>query len=273
VRCLVRAGTDDSRLRNLGVEVVSGDLTDPPSLARACDGVDTVILTATAIARRLAGPSPSIREVDEDGGLALVAAAESAGVQRFVHLSFPGVDSAIGTPLERAKLAVERRLRSGAMRGVVVRADAFQEIHLGPLARFDIAHGKVSVIGRGDSKRRWIATEDVAALVAAVAVEPDPPSVLEVGGPEAISKNDLITLAEGVTGRHIKRQHMPRFVARVAIRLLNGRKDALASAFGAGLLQDLVEASWDDLPLRERGIGPTSASDFVTAAAQQTATA
>jgi uncharacterized protein YbjT (DUF2867 family) len=272
VRCLVRAGTDDSRLPEMGAEVVQGDLTDPPSLARACAEVDTVILTATAIARRFAGPTPSIHEVDEVGGIALVAAAESAGVQRFVHMSFPGVDAAIGTPLERAKLAVEHRLQSTSMRSVIVRADAFQEIHLGPLARFDIANGKVSVIGRGDSKRRWIATEDVAALVAALAVEPDPPAMLEVGGPEAIGKNDLITLAESATGRRFKRQHMPRPVARLAIRLLRGRKDALASAFGAGLLQDLVEASWDDTPLRERGIVPTSASDFVRAAAEASAT-
>jgi uncharacterized protein YbjT (DUF2867 family) len=224
------------------------------------------------MARRLTGSSPSIYEVDEVGGIALVAAAESSGVQRFVHMSFPGVDAAIGTPLERAKLAVEQRLQSSSLRKVIVRADAFQEIQLAPLARFDIANGKVSVIGRGDSKRRWIATEDVAALVAVVALEPDPPAVLEVGGPEAVSKNDLVTLAEGVTGRRIKRQHMPRPVARLAIRLLNARKDALASAFGAGLLQDLVEASWDDTPLRERGISATSASDFVTAAAQASVT-
>jgi uncharacterized protein YbjT (DUF2867 family) len=272
VRSMVRTSTDDSRLREMGAEVVPGDLTDPPSLAGACAGAGTVILTATAIARRFAGSSPSIHEVDEVGGIALVAAAESAGVQRFVYVSFVGVDAAIGTPLEHAKLAVEDRLRSSSMRSVIVRADAFQEIHLGQLARFDIINGKVSVIGRGNSKRRWIATEDVAALVAAVAVEQDPPAVLEVGGPEAISKNDLITLAEGVTGRRFKRQHMPRPVARLAIRLLSGRKDALASAFGAGLLQDLVEASWDDTPLRERGIVPTSASDFVKAEAEASTT-
>ena len=104
VRCLVRPTSDVSVLQDLEVEVAPGDLTEPESLAAACQGVTTVVATATMIARRLAGAArPTIREADEEGMASLVTAAESAGVQRFVNLSFPGVEKAIGTPLERAK--------------------------------------------------------------------------------------------------------------------------------------------------------------------------
>ncbi len=263
VRCLVRVGSDDAGLREVGATVVRGDLTDPPSLAAACEGVDTVIATAAAIARILAGArTPTIRETDEIGMLALVDAAESAGVQKFVYISFP-VEDAIDAPMDRAKLAVEKRLGTSSMRTVIVRADAFQDIHLAPIGRFDMAAGKVSVIGHGNSPRRWIATDDVAALMAAVAVEPDPPAMLTVGGPEAMTKNEAIALAEQLTHRKMKVQRMPRPVARLAIRLLARRHDALATAFAAGLHQDTVEATWDDTPLRERGITPRSASDFL----------
>ncbi|MEV0289490.1 NAD(P)H-binding protein [Kribbella sp. NPDC050820] len=264
VRCLVRAGSDGARLEELGAKVVRGDLTDPRSLVEACQGVETVIATATVINRRLAGlPSPSIRDADELGMASLVHAAESAGVERFVYMSFPGVESALGTPLENAKLATEKRLERSSLRRVVVRADAFHEIHLAPPARFDLAAGKVSVIGKGDSKQRWISTDDVAALVAALAVEPDPPAVVTVGGPEALSKNEVIAIAEELTHRKLKVQRMPRGVARLAIRMLNKRKDGLASAFGAGLLQDLRAADWDDEPLRQRGIMPRSTTDYL----------
>ncbi|HET7069723.1 MAG TPA: NmrA family NAD(P)-binding protein [Nocardioides sp.] len=263
VRCLVRVGSDDAGLREVGATVVRGDLTDPPSLAAACEGVDTVIATAAAIARILAGArTPTIRETDEIGMLALVDAAESAGVQKFVYISFP-VEDAIDAPMDRAKLAVEKRLGTSSMRTVIVRSDAFQDIHLAPIGRFDVAAGKVSVIGHGNSPRRWIATDDVAALMAAVAVEPDPPAMLTVGGPEAMTKNEAIALAEQLTHRKMKVQRMPRPVARLAIRLLARRHDALATAFAAGLHQDTVEATWDDTPLRERGITPRSASDFL----------
>ena len=49
-----------------------------------------------------------------------------------------------GTPLELAKIRTEERLAATSMRSVVVRPDAFQEIHLGPLGRFDVAKGKAS---------------------------------------------------------------------------------------------------------------------------------
>ena len=271
VRCLVRADSDDAGLREVGASVVGGDLTDPPSLRAACEGVDTVIATAAAIARILAGArTPTIRQTDEIGMLALVDAAESAGVQRFVYISFPA-EHAIGTPMERAKLAVEKRLGTSSMRTVILRSDAFQEIHLAPLGRFDMAAGKVSVIGKGDTRRRWIATDNVAALMAAVAVEPDPPAILTFGGPEAMSKNEAIALAEQLTNRRMKVQRMPRLVARLAIRVLAKRYDALATAFGAGLHQDTVEATWDDAPLRERGITPRSASHFLREQARELA--
>ena len=264
VRCLVRPGTDGDRLSGLGAKVVRGDLVDPNSLVAACQGVETVIATATVIGRRLAGqPGPSIREVDRDGMGSLIEAAEGAGVRRFVYLSFAGVDSGIGTTLENAKLANEKRLWMSGLRSVIVRPDAFQEIHLGPLGRFDIGAGKVSVIGKGDAKHRWVSTDDVAALVAAVTVEPDPPAVIEFGGPEAFSRNEAIAIAEDLTHRKMKVQRMPRFAARLAIRLLNRTNDGLASALGGGLLQDLSTADWTDEPLRERGITPRSTTDYL----------
>ena len=56
-------------------------------------------------------------------------------------------------------------------------------------------------------------------------------------------------------------------VARLGARLMDKRNDALASVLGAGLLQDIRPADWDDGPLRQRGIEPRSASDFLREAA------
>jgi uncharacterized protein YbjT (DUF2867 family) len=264
VRCLVRPDTDAESLRQLGAEVVRGDLTDPTSLPAACEGAEIVVASATAIARVLAGAKhPSIHEADEVGMASLVEAAEGARVQRFVYVSYAGADSGLGTPLERAKEATEKRLARSPMRSVVVRPDAFQEIHLAPIGRFDIRAGKVAVFGKGDTKRRWVATEDVAALVAAVVVEADPPDIVTFGGPEAISRNQAITIAEQATGKKIKVQRMPRAMARLGMRLLDRPSPAMATIFGTGLMQDLLDVTWDDAPLRERGITPRSASDWI----------
>jgi len=272
VRCLVRPSTDGARLHAAGADVVAGDLVDPASLADACRSAEVVIHTATMMSRQFAGQRrPSMREVDEVGTVTLIAAAESAGVRRFVYLSYAGLDALrLGTALERGKLAGERRLRSTTMRSVVIRPDAFSDLHFSPRARFDLAAGKVATVGHGDSRRRWVTTDDVAELVAAVAVEPHPPAMIEFGGPEAISRHEIVALVEELTGRSFKHQHMPRPVARLLIRILRRAKPAFASALGAGLEQDLQPATWDDQPLRQRGITPTSPTDFIRRSVEDT---
>lgn len=264
VRCLVRPGSDGSSLRSAGAEVASGDLTVPESLRPACQGIETVVASATAIGRRLAGAkTPRIREADESGMASLIESAETAGVRRFVYVSYAGLDQSLGTALERAKVACELRLAASSMRPVVVRPDAFQEVHLGVLGRFDIKQGKVAVFGKGDTKRRFVSTEDVAALVAAVASEPDPPRVIEFGGPEALSRNEAVAAAEQATGRSFKVQRLPLPVARLAMKLLSRPNDALASVVGTGVAMDQVEATWDDEALRERGITPRSTTAWI----------
>ena len=264
VSCLVRPATDDTGLRAGGAGVARGDLMDSASLQAACVGVDTVVASATAIGRNLAGQRhPSIPQVDEHGMASLVAAAESNGVRRFVYVSFAGADTAFGSPLDRAKQSTESRLRQSMLRAVIVRPDAFQEIHLAPLGRFDIAAGKVAIFGRGLTPRRYVATDDVAALVASVAREADPPDVVEFGGPELVSREQLIELAERLTGRPIKRQRLPLPITKLAMRLTATRNPALSSVFGAGLMQDLLPATWDDTALRARNIAARSASDFI----------
>jgi uncharacterized protein YbjT (DUF2867 family) len=219
--------------------------------------------------RRLAGAvGTSIREVDEVGMGAMVDAAEAAGVSRFVYVSYAGVEAGVGSPLEHAKLATEQRLASSRMRAVVVRPDAFQDVHLTALGRFDMAAGKVAVFGRGDVPQRWVNADDVAGLMAALAVEPDPPRLLEVGGPEPLSRNEAIEVAEKATGRRMKRQRMPLWAARLGMRVLSRRNDALSSLFGLGVLQDQQQVRWDDAPLTERGISATSASDFIESQAR-----
>ena len=60
VRCLLRTGTDETGLLDLGVQVVRGDLTVPDSLPAACEGVEIVVSTATAIGRRPGRRPPSL---------------------------------------------------------------------------------------------------------------------------------------------------------------------------------------------------------------------
>ena len=91
VRALARPG---SQVHGLEVKVVEGDLRDPASLARAVDGCGIVFHLAADY--RLWAKNPrELFHSNVDGTRALLEAARSAGVERFVYTSTVGC---IGMP-------------------------------------------------------------------------------------------------------------------------------------------------------------------------------
>ena len=87
VTCLVRGSSDTSGLQALGdgVTLVVGDLTDPRSLARAVQGCELVIHCGAMVSDW--GTVAEIRAVNVTATADLAAAAATAGVRRFVHIS------------------------------------------------------------------------------------------------------------------------------------------------------------------------------------------
>ena len=78
VRAMTRTPEKATDLKDLGAEVVHGDLTDLPSLARACNGVEIVIASAHSLFGR--GKNRS-ENVDDQGHRDLIDAAKKANVR------------------------------------------------------------------------------------------------------------------------------------------------------------------------------------------------
>src|ERR671919_509930 len=86
VRALVRSTSNLQGLADLPVKRVLGELTDPPSLARAVEGMD--LLFHVAADYRLWVPDPrEMHAVNVDGTVHLLQAALRAGVQRIIYTS------------------------------------------------------------------------------------------------------------------------------------------------------------------------------------------
>ncbi len=209
-RVLVRKSSDTSALRALNAEMVVGDLRDPDSLAEAVRGADTIISTANSMARVLGGEkSLTIADVDVAGHADLIAAAEAAGVQRFVFLSFHGSILESASPFSNAKRATEIRLAASPIREVIVRPDMFQEVWLTPLVNFNWPERKFTIFGKGDTVHRYVAVDDVAAGVVGWALADDPPRLVEFGGPEGLTRNQAVDLFERAIGAPVQRRHVP----------------------------------------------------------------
>lgn len=199
VRVLVRPGSDVRWLRSHGVELVEGDLSDPASLARACEGVKCVYHAAARVGDW--GPWSEFVEITIDGSRNLFDAAEQAGVSRFIHISSISVYGHInraGLVIDeshtelginvhrwsyytRAKVAVERELwrrhwAGGGVKFTVIRPSWLY----GPRDRATIArlvtmirNGKAKLLGSGDNRLNVVYAGNVAEACILAADKPE----------------------------------------------------------------------------------------------------
>ncbi|MEU1232070.1 NAD-dependent epimerase/dehydratase family protein [Streptomyces sp. NPDC005828] len=245
-----------------GVEVAPGDLRDPDSLRRACEGTDVLIHCASAI-----GADEDLsRAVNDEGTRALVDAAVRAGVTRIVSLSTASVHgrgpfraAAPGT-LPLAPGSATSRTRAAGERYVLDAGGTVLRPHL--------------VYGTGDRQL-------MAGIVRLLAALPGPLD----GGSSLHSLVDVDSLAGALLGAalsprtrpgaHYVNHPEPVPVAEllaVAETLLDGRAGTRGPAVGIAeareLLADLPFAQhhlamlatdhWfeDDRPWREWGREP-----------------
>jgi dihydroflavonol-4-reductase len=121
VRALVRDPERAARLLPDGVELVRGDVTDPPSVERAVAGCE-VVFNAMGLPEQWFADPDVFDRVNARGTEAVVRAARHAGVRRTVHTSTIDVfhaergarfdesrvaDYPKGTPYERSKQRAE----------------------------------------------------------------------------------------------------------------------------------------------------------------------
>ena len=126
VRVLTRDAARAGYLRQLGAEIVVGDVRDPATLEAATSGVTTVVSAIHGFAVSDGG-TPA--RVDRDGNAALVDAAAAAGA-RVVLLSVLGAAQDHPLVLFRMKAAAEHHLRTHAHRWTIVRSAPFGELQL-----------------------------------------------------------------------------------------------------------------------------------------------
>jgi NADH dehydrogenase len=225
-----------------------------------------VITTANAIARLLTGAKDlSIEDVDRRGNEALVRAAERAGVGRFVFLSIGGLSPSMAAraPLAAAKAQTEELLRASSMRSVVVRPAAFQEVWLSPSTGIQPAKRLALIYGHGRTPCAYVAVDDVAEAVVRLTLADDPPTEFDFGGPQRLTRHEVVDAFERATGAKFRRVTVPRGAMVAGSRLLRRRNPAIASVMGMSLAMDTTEVPFDDRPLKELGIEPRSTTDAI----------
>ncbi len=234
VRGLVRAASAREKveaLRAAGVETVAGDLKDPDSISRACEGVAAIIATASSTISHQEGDS--IETVDHLGYLDLVDRARRAGVGRFVYMSIPP-DLQLAFPLATAKREVERALAASGMAYTAIYANYFMEVWLSPMLGFDYINHRATIYGSGERPLAWVSYRDVAGFaVDALGNDATRNRGLLVGGPENLSPHDVVRAFESASGRSFELTHVPEEALE---RQFADAADPLGKSFAALML-------------------------------------
>ena len=161
-------------------------------------------------------------EFFETSGRNLLAAEAAAGVQHHVALSIVGIDRS-DNGYFRAKVAQEKLIEASGIPYTIVRATHFLEFLSGIAA--SSADGNTVRLPPGLFQP--IAADDVAAIVAEVALAVPRNGRVEIAGPERAPSNELVA-------RYLKAVGDPRQVVRDPEARYWGRpgRGALARAVG-----------------------------------------
>jgi NADH dehydrogenase len=211
VRALVRAASRGTRLANWGAELAVGDVTDPASLRIACEGVDAVV-NLVAIIR---GRPQDFERVMAEGTRNVVAAAQAAGVRRFVLASALGVDERTkdAVPYFAAKWQMEAAVQEAGLEYVILRPSFVFGRDGGVLPTF-VRLARFSpvtpIIGPGTQRLQPIWVEDLAQYYAHALTDPAAANrTFELGGPDAVTWNQFWQRLKRVLGVRRPSVHVP----------------------------------------------------------------
>ncbi|NWJ48118.1 MAG: NAD(P)H-binding protein [Chloroflexi bacterium] len=233
VRVLVRSSSSSSKrsaaslaaLKKLsGLEIVEGDVLNPASLAKAMKGIETVFDYAQVTANYKDKDNIYWR-VNVEGTKNVVAAAEAAGVKRFILGS--GLGTIQGKPgsYMRTRWEAEQTVRNSKLNWTILQPS----ILFGRGAEFFEAQARIikmlpiaTIIGNGKIRFQPIYVEDVVtAAIECINRDDKIGKAVAFGGPATFTYKELISLVV----KNLKKQrlflYLPLPLARINAALFN----------------------------------------------------
>jgi uncharacterized protein YbjT (DUF2867 family) len=172
VRRLQACGHDVSPVSRVsGVDIITG-----AGLARALAGAEVVVDVTNSPQRE----GPAAFEFFRTGGLNLLEAEADAGVQHHLSLSVVGTGRLGDSPYFRGKAVQEQAIRASGIPFTIVHATQFYEFLL-EIVELGVQEQALRL---SPAYVRPVASADIAAVLAELALQPPANTIVEVAGPE-----------------------------------------------------------------------------------------
>lgn len=243
VRAMTRNPASIAGLKQLGAEVVSGDLRNPNSLRDACQGIEQVLACAHALNGK---GKNNPHSVDDLGNRQLIEAAKAAGVKHFIFISIRGASPESPLPFFRIKSEVEDCLRTSGVPYTILRPSAYMDLWGELIGMPIIRQSKAMIFGNGNNPINFVAVEDVAALACAVLEDGRALNkTIEICGPENLSMNQVAHIFESLSSKPAKISHVPLLAMRAASALMQLVNPTMGRLIRNGVFMDTANLSCD----------------------------
>ncbi len=262
LRLLVRDPTKAAKLEGELIETVAGDVRDPAVTQRATTGMSTVIAAMTAFGRG----AGNAETVDWKGNANLIHAAEAAGVEHFILVSIHGAAPDHPMELFRMKYRAEQELLASRLSWTIMRPNAYFETWLMLVCEPLLRTGKTMIFGRGDNPINFVSVRDVAYLLELAVSDPALRGhVIEVGGPQNLTFNQLIAAFQSWTGASGSVRHVPRTALRLMSRVVRPIKPMRAWQSRAAYIMDTADMTFEPSETMRRfpTFAPLSLEDVI----------
>lgn len=263
VRGLTRTPANAEDLKQLGVEIVQGDLIDKDSIRRACQDVEAVL----ACAHQLMGTGKYKSEaVDNEGHRALIDAAKAAGVKHFVYTSIQHASPNHPTDFFRTKAKLEDYLMASGLSYTILRPPALMEWHVHNLLGASIlATGKTTIFGSGNNPTNFMAARDVAHIAVIALTDPRKKGcIIEMGGPDNVTKNQIAEIYGLYSGKKPKVTNVPTGMMKVMAPIMRPFQPVISRLMTLSVWGDTTDQTFDNSSmLQEFPMNMTRVEDFV----------
>ena len=219
----VRVAARGSRKADLpdGVEQVTADVVSGEGLAEAMAGVDKVAHLVAVITEK---GGQRFDGVIRGGTANVVSEAEKAGVKKLVYVSAIGAAEDPKFPYWHAKWQAEQAVTAGNLDYTILRPSLVfgpEDDFFNRLERLVRRTPVVPVAGDGQTRFQPIWVEDVVSCVVACLNEGvHDREIVEIGGSEYYSYNEIIDLIRRKVGTRKPKMHVPLWAMRPGARVL-----------------------------------------------------
>ncbi len=210
VRCLIHSPGKERVFDHRAVEIHYGSIMNPDALKQALYDVQSVVHLVGTIRP---GKGATFDGIHRQGTANMAAAAKEAGVRELIYVSALGATSDPSYPYFHSKRQAELEVTNSGLDYTILRpsvifgeGDEFLTalaglVRLGPVT---------PVIGGGKNRMQPVAADDVARCVAAsVGDSTVKRKIINLGGPNRLSYNDLLDEVALAMGKRARRVHIP----------------------------------------------------------------